>query len=215
MTYEGFRLKLLKFKRKIFSKFMNGKLLNQDFTIISNNCWGGMVYESYNLPKNSPTVGLYFFASDYIKFLNNLKQNVYKQIRFIKPTDSKWYKYIKNDKRTGTYPIGKIDDIEIFFLHYKTEKEVLEKWNRRIKRINWDNLIIKFKDQNLCTDKDVKEFFSLNFTNKLFFTVKDWKLNGYIKIYQPFQKNFIKASYEPFYNHPKINITKYLNGLKK
>lgn len=60
-TYEGFRLKLLKIFR-IGSLFVNKrrkKLTSTDFTIISNNCWGGMMYESYNLPKQSPTVGLF------------------------------------------------------------------------------------------------------------------------------------------------------------
>ena len=28
-----------------------------------------MVYESFNLPKQSPTVGLFFMADEYIKFL--------------------------------------------------------------------------------------------------------------------------------------------------
>lgn len=73
MTYEGFRLKVSKYWRKGLAKERQKKLLGKDFTIISNNCWGGMIYESYNLPKNSPTVGLFFFAEDYIRFLKDLK----------------------------------------------------------------------------------------------------------------------------------------------
>ena len=45
------------------------KLKERDFTIISNNCWGGICYEYYGLQKLSPTVGLYFFSEDYIKFV--------------------------------------------------------------------------------------------------------------------------------------------------
>ena len=37
--------------------------------IISNNCWGGVIYESYSLPKLSPTVGMYFSPKDYLKFV--------------------------------------------------------------------------------------------------------------------------------------------------
>ena len=44
-------------------------LNNVDFTIISNNCWGGICYEYFNMLKNSPTVGLYFYPDDYIKFI--------------------------------------------------------------------------------------------------------------------------------------------------
>lgn len=59
-TYEGIRLKGLEYKRVLFAKYRKKKLINSNFSIISNNCWGGMVYESYNLPKQSPTVGLFF-----------------------------------------------------------------------------------------------------------------------------------------------------------
>ena len=34
-----------------------------------------------------------------------------------------------------------LDDIEIYFMHYKTEALAAEKWYRRCERINWDNII--------------------------------------------------------------------------
>lgn len=52
------------FRNKIFipltCKSRREKLTHTDFTIISNNCWGGTVYEAHNLPKESPTVGMFF-----------------------------------------------------------------------------------------------------------------------------------------------------------
>ena len=110
MTYEGFRLKVSKYWRKGFANERQKKLLGKDFTIISNNCWGGMIYESYNLPKNSPTVGLFFFADDYICFLKNLKEFVVAPLKFISPENSKWKtrSELVNDKRFGNYPIGQL-----------------------------------------------------------------------------------------------------------
>lgn len=216
MTYEGLRLKILKFKRKYFAKYREKKLTNKDFTIISNNCWGGMVYENYNLPKNSPTIGLYFFADDYIKFISDLKKYTEKEITFIKPSESKWKDKFQNDKKIGTYPIGKIEDIEIFFLHYHSEDEVISKWNRRCSRINWNNLIIKFNDQNYCSLKNIEDFYKLNFKNKLFFTVKDWNIKeNYIKIKQFGNKDFIKTSYEPFGVIKNFDLNKYINNLER
>ena len=110
MTFEGFRLKIAKYWRKGFANKRQKKLLGKDFTIISNNCWGGMIYESYNLPKNSPTVGLFFFADDYILFLENLKEFITAPLRFISPENSKWKMTpeLANDKRFGHYPIGQL-----------------------------------------------------------------------------------------------------------
>ena len=76
MTYEGLRLKLLRQYRLKFAKIRRKKLENTNFTIISNNCWGGMIYESYDLPKESPTVGMFFMADEYIRFLGNIKDYI-------------------------------------------------------------------------------------------------------------------------------------------
>lgn len=49
------------------------------------------------------------------------------------------------------------------------EQEAREKWERRIKRINWDKLLVKFNDQNGCTETEVNRFMGLPYKNKLFF----------------------------------------------
>lgn len=189
-TYEGLRLKMLEIRRKAFAKQRRKHIVDPSFTIISNNCWGGMIYESYDLPKESPTVGLFFMASDYIKFLSNLHGYLESQLSFIDPQDSKWKDQVSSDKRFGYYPVGVLDDgvngpIEIFFLHYKNEDEAREKWSRRIKRINWDRLLIKFNDQNGCSEQDLDDFMRLPYKHKVFFTCHNWPVlnagggNGY------------------------------------
>lgn len=137
-TYEGLRLKALKYKRLHFAKQRRAELKQTDFTIISNNCWGGMIYESYDLPKETPTVGMFFMASDYIRFLQRLKEYITGgHLTFINPQDSKWKEEVSGDKRFGSYPVGvlKLDDtdtgVEIFFLHYKDQQQAREKWQRR------------------------------------------------------------------------------------
>ena len=88
MTYEGIRLRLLSLDRSLFRKIRNKKLVNKEFTIISNNCWGGMIYDSYGLRKNSPTVGMFIMADDYIKFISDLRGNTSKELTFIDPETS-------------------------------------------------------------------------------------------------------------------------------
>ena len=152
----------LKVKSKYIKKtaFIRKRMIkNKNFTIISNNCWGGFVYQSYALKYNTPTIGLFFMADDYLKFIESLDYYLsIDNIDFIKPEESKWYNYLKSFSTFGTYPIAKIKDIEIFCLHYKSKEEFLKKWNKRKKRVNYEKIIYKFSEMNLCDKSDIKKF---------------------------------------------------------
>lgn len=216
MSWEGVRLKYYKYKRKLFAKYDNKKIKDKEFTIISNNCWGGMIYESYGLQKQTPTVGLFIMPDDYIKFLRNLREYVSQEIEFINPNDSKYKDFLINDPRFGQYPIGKLKDIEIMFLHYKDENEARNKWNRRCKRIKWDKLLIKFNDQNGCNENHIEAYRELPYKNKLFFTVKDWpieKWNGYCKVRQYLNHDCITASHEPCGKNKYVDLVSINNDL--
>ena len=49
-------------------------------TIISNNCWGGFVYQKFNLQYRTPFVGLFIFAPDYIELLENFDTLIEKKM---------------------------------------------------------------------------------------------------------------------------------------
>ena len=136
------------------------KLKCTDFTVISNNCWGGRCYDYFNLPKLSPTVGAYFYAEEYVKFCKNLKYYLGCHLEVQTADKSKYYESLKG-KGEENVLIGKLDDVEIVFLHYKDEQTIVEKWNRRVGRINWERIILKFSYQNNCTEALVKEFLEI------------------------------------------------------
>ena len=156
----------------IRNKWARFRIRNTDFTIISNNCWGGFIYQMLKLPYNSPTIGLFMYASDYVEFCSNIKYYLDQEINFIELKDSKYYSEFKNRVK-DKYPIGKINDIEIHFLHYKTETEAKEKWERRKLRINWENIIFKFSQRDLCSKKDISNFMKLDYKNKICFSYED------------------------------------------
>lgn len=215
MTIEGLRLKILEFRRKVFANVRKKKINKSRFTIISNNCWGGEVYESYNLIKQSPTVGLFIMASDYIKFISNLKYYLAQPLEFINPFKSKYVTELKESKGYGQYPVARLDDIEIFFMHYSSQKQAVEKWNRRIQRINWNHILYKFNDQNGCTLDDIKNFEKLPLKNKICFTIQDnfAIFSDVIKIKAPRSHKSIRASYEPFGCNHQINVNEVINNL--
>ena len=161
-------------------------------------------------------------AKDYIDFLSDLKGYINGKLSFIKPEESRWKDdpQISGDKRFGTYPVGVLSNgknsIEIFFLHYHSEKEAREKLERRIKRINWDKLLVKFNDQSGCTETEVNRFMGLPYKNKLFFTCKEWPNlsgGGYTVIHQFPKHDFIMPSYETFGRSRYIDISALLNSL--
>ena len=214
MTIQGMLLRIRNFYLRKSAKKRRKKLVSDDFTIISNNCWSGLICESYNVPKTSPTTGLYFMAEEYVKFLSNLKYYTQEcEIEFISPEKSKHRSFYELDKRFGTYPIAKIGDVEIAMLHYKSEQEAREKWNRRCARINWDKLLVKMNDQNECSEEHMQAFCEMDFEHKLFFTVhKSWKIAECVKVFKG--KNCINGLKEPFgkgYNG--VNITDTINRL--
>lgn len=120
---------------------------------------------------NSPFIGLFFFAPDYIKLLQHIEL-VYKPFSFLNRKESKYINRLESKK----YPIGYWAeyDIEIHFLHYRSEEECIEKWNRRLQRLNFDNLIVKFCDRDMCSESLIKTFEKLPYTNKVCFTSKPY-----------------------------------------
>ena len=153
--------------RHFLSRFRKRKI-KKDFCIISNNCWGGKVYQRFGKQYNSPTVGLYFFADDYIRFLKNLDYYFGVELKIIPVEQSRYYENLQKLNQTDV-PIGRLDDVEIVFLHYKTGQEAIEKWNRRKSRVNKDCLIVKFSKMNGCTDNHLREFDRLEYEVKFAF----------------------------------------------
>lgn len=152
------KLKLL--ENKLYNINKKKHLKNKDFTIISSNCVGGIIYHDLGLPFLTPTVNLSFDMNDFVKFVSNLKYYIDKDL-------------IKLDTNKE-YPIGVIEDIKINFIHYKTFEEAKTKWDERKQRINYDNLFIIGTDKDNCTYETLKAFENLPYENKIIFTHIDY-----------------------------------------
>lgn len=162
--------------------------ISTDFSIISNNCWAGFVYQHYGLPYLTPTVGMFFFAQDYIKFIYDIKSYLNAPLEFITLENSRYVDTLKKyGKECVNCPIAKCLDIEIIFMHYHSPEEAEKKWRRRISRINWNNVIYKFSEMNGCTVDDLRAFDSLPVKNKVMFTHKDYGFSSQC-IYTEFSK---------------------------
>ncbi len=168
----------IKLKNKYICYKRRKKLNHTDFTIISNNCWGGFIYQMFGLKYNTPTIGLFIMERDYVKFLANLKYYCSIELKFILPEHSKYYKKIGD----VNYPIGKLNDIEVFFMHYKTREEALEKWTRRCKRINYNRMLFKMSQRNDCDDDTIRDFININHQNKICFTQAQYSIDNTVYV---------------------------------
>lgn len=106
-----------------------------------------------------------------------------------------------------------LDDIEVHFLHYKSEKEAEEKWNRRIKRLNHDRLLIKMSQRSLDSQEILDRFQALPFKNKVCFTEYKRENPIFITIPELHLLNIQGGDETPFVIE-KVDLVKMINKLK-
>jgi len=142
---------------------------SRDFSIIASNCTGTLPYRFLKMPYLSPTVNLFFYAPCYLKFASRLDHYLQQELRF--KSESGYAEGRATHEAFGRYPVGVLDDIEIHFMHYDSEDDALEKWNKRKQRINREKLIFAFTDRDLCTYDLMQQFDDLP-GNKILLTAR-------------------------------------------
>ncbi|GJM59760.1 DUF1919 domain-containing protein [Persicobacter diffluens] len=145
-----------KLKKWLYKKYATQSLKGRPFTLLSSNCLGGQTCKEAGIPYNSPTVGLFLYPEDFYELCRAPEYFFHAPLTFIK--ESK-YPSAKKHLEEHHYPIGCLKgEIEIHFLHYKNEEEARTKWNRRVRRINWKNILVITNDQNEFTPEMLSHF---------------------------------------------------------
>ena len=139
--------------RKIYHGIQFARLKNKKFSLIANNCNGGFILHDLGLQFRSPFVNLYINPNDYIYILENLPMVLDEDLIFIKTK--------KN------YPVAKLGNALIYFVHYSSECEAREKWNIRKKRIDWNNLFILYTERPGTSYEMLQRFNNLPYSNKI------------------------------------------------
>jgi len=119
------------------------RLRRRDFSIISMNCNGGILYHDLGLEFTSPTVNLFLRAEDFAKLCENL--------RYYMSIDEMVECHDPEVIGGRTYPIAYLGDLTLFLVHYKSVGEAQTKWNARKKRLHWDNILILNTDREGMT----------------------------------------------------------------
>ena len=152
-----------KFHRKSINQELKNRLTNHNMSVISANCVGAFMLHDLDEPFNSPFVNLYMKPRDFIRYLQNMAHYDQQTLVF-EPTNK-------------PYPVGKLGDILIHFMHYDSARDAQEKWETRLKRVNLDNLFIIMTDRDepaVVPYEDLVDFDNLPFKNKVVFTNKPY-----------------------------------------
>lgn len=122
------------------------KLRKDTPSIFSNNCWGGLTYHSLGLTFHSPLVNVHESDEDYIRLVSNPREYMEKKLELIDMGEEGQIKY----------PICRCGDIALHFNHTTSFEAAKAGWERRKRRINWNNLLVEMFTEN----KDIAEAFA-------------------------------------------------------
>lgn len=121
--------------RMISARFRR-KLKNDQFTILCPNCVGGCIYHRLGKQFLTPTINLIINMHEFIPFCLNLDWYLAQTVQFAPSKKPYPVGYLSGNKERG------LPDVQIEFNHDKIESEAAEKWERRKKRINRDNMYL-------------------------------------------------------------------------
>lgn len=143
-------------ERKYYLYHKRRKLKNHNPTVLSSNCNGAMILHDMRCCFNSPMVNLYVLPEDFLKLLAE-------PMRYFREELVE----IETDR---DFPVGRVLDITIYFMHYKSFEEAKGKWCERAKRVNMDNLFVMMTEKDGCTEEQIARFDALPYKNKVIFT---------------------------------------------
>lgn len=108
----------------------------------------------------SPTAGLLIRSDDFLKFVENLEFYLGCELEEVTGEE---YRALNVD-----YPVGRLNDILVFFVHYPTFQIATEKWYRRAKRVNLERIYVAMTLRDAEKDEYVKRFSELPYPKVMF-----------------------------------------------
>lgn len=128
------------------------------FAIFASDCTGGMLCHDMHKEFNSPTVNMFFSASDYIKFLKDPAAYMDLPMQEI-------------PQQEFAYPLARLGDLTLHLVHYDSVAQAQKKWNIRKERLKKSGgMYCIMNDRNGCTEQDLLDFDALPYEHKVVFT---------------------------------------------
>ncbi len=134
------------FRQPLFDFGLYSRLIKNPVTIISDDCWGGYVYHYLGLEFSSPLINTAWDKTEFSKFIQDPLFYLQMELTMIQ----------EGDLSKGIWPVGRLGtaekNVQVQFVHNVDFMEAEQQWNRRKKRMNQNNILVKMgvdiSDQN-------------------------------------------------------------------
>lgn len=140
---------------------MQSKLKNKNMTFLTPNCLGGILFHDLGVKFYSPTVNTMMTQCDFVKFVMRIDYYLSKKLVFFSHPEY-------------TCPCAWLGDLVIHFSHYESESEAENKWNERIKRVNYKNLFIFAEERDGLTKQDIQALGKIEARGIVVFTAHEY-----------------------------------------
>lgn len=150
--------------RKQWLEDLKARLENKEFTIISNNCIGGIIYHDLGLRFDTPTINLYFKdMADFVTFSANLSVYTACPMTDVTGEENRGFPCGRLEPEDGAYK-----PITLCFQHDSSFAEAKSGWERRCGRIHYDDLFFIYEFYNgIYDDSTLSAFDALPYENKV------------------------------------------------
>lgn len=193
------------------SNYFRKKLKNDNFTILSSNCIGGVIYHRLGKQFLTPTINMWFYQYDFIDFCLHLDYYLAQELHFVETDKDFPVAQLQGDNND-------IPTISLYFNHDKVPETARANWEKRKVRINRENLYIMLYNLDDMTIKKIKSLESIPCKGKVIFTAKPlpeipWSF--YIKpiLSHQYPMNYLeKDAYGVRYYEKKFDFVSFLNG---
>lgn len=142
-------------------------------------------------------------TEEYLKLLNNLQYYLKLPLEYVgmfySPSEGK------------SYPVGRLDDVELQLNHYENIEDAEEKWNKRLERLNMDNLFVMMHTTNCQV---LEEFDRLPYSKKVCFVPFESPLQSACTIQMAQRKEFQDLGFGKFVNRTASGLFHYYDLIK-
>lgn len=134
---------------------------NENVTILSSNCLGGLLYHELGLQFLSPTVNVRFSSPEFVKFIVNIEHYLNAKLEPLNTDEP--------------YPVAMLDDIKIRFVHYHSFDDAVVTWEKRKKRIVWERCFVILNDCDFLSENDLTMLQKSKFRHICVFSAKPYE----------------------------------------